>query len=78
MPVCGQEGSGRGGHRAIALSAGRMGLGTPRTVNNLSHITDILPTFTDLLDFDVPETGINDGVSLKPIIKNLDIIDENQ
>ena len=77
----GKKGSGyEGGHRAICfIRWPNGGLGTPRTVNNLSHITDILPTFTDLLDFDVPETGDPfDGVSLKPIIKNLDIIDENR
>ena len=55
------------------------GLGTPRTVNNLSHITDILPTFADLLDFDVPQTGDPfDGVSLKPILRNLDKVDDSR
>ena len=77
----GKKGSGyEGGHRAICfIRWPNGGLGAPRTVNNLSHITDILPTFTDLLDFDVPETEDPfDGVSLKPIIRNLDTIDENR
>ena len=77
----GKKGSGyEGGHRAICfIRWPNGGLGAPRTVNNLSHITDILPTFTDLLDFDVPETVVPfDGVSLKPIIRNLDTIDENR
>ena len=77
----GKKGSGyEGGHRAICfIRWPNGGLGTPRTVNNLSHITDILPTFADLLDFDVPQTGdLFDGVSLKPILRNVDTIDDNR
>ena len=77
----GKKGSGyEGGHRAICfIRWPNGGLGTPRTVNNLSHITDILPTFADLLDFDVPQTGDPfDGVSLKPILRNLDKVDDSR
>ena len=42
-------------------------------------ITDILPTFADLLIFEVPQTGEPfDGKSLKPILRNLDTFDDNR
>ena len=77
----GKKGSGyEGGHRAICfIRWPNGGLGTPRTVNNLSHITDILPTFADLLEFDVPQAADPfDGVSLKSILRNLETVDDNR
>ena len=53
----GKKGSGyEGGHRGICFVRWPNGGWAPRTVDNLSHITDILPTFADLLEFDVPQT----------------------
>ena len=77
----GKKGSGyEGGHRGICFVRWpNGGLGPPRTVDNLSHITDILPTFADLLEFDVPQTvDPFDGVSLKTILRNLDTFDDNR
>ncbi len=77
----GKKGSGyEGGHRAICfIRWPNGGLGTPRTVNNLSHITDIRPTFADLLEFDVPQAADPfDGVSLKSILRNLETVDDNR
>ena len=77
----GKKGSGyEGGHRAICfIRWPNGGFGNPRTVDNLSHITDILPTFADLLEFDVPGTAEPfDGISLKPVLRNLDTFDNDR
>jgi len=77
----GKKGSGyEGGHRVICFFRWPNGeLGVPRTVDSLSHITDVLPTFADLLEFDIPRTGEPfDGVSLEPVLKDLDTYDENR
>ncbi len=77
----GKKGSGyEGGHRAICFVRWPNGdFGSPRTVGNLAHITDILPTFSDLLKLEVPSTGESfDGVSLTPVLKNLGTFDDNR
>lgn len=77
----GKKGSGyEGGHRGIFFVRWPNGeFGDPRTVDSLGHITDVTPTFADLLGFDVPSTAEPfDGVSLTPLLRNLDTYDENR
>lgn len=58
-----------GGHRAICfIRWPDGGFGKPRPVNYASHITDILPTFIDLLEFDTPAGTQFDGASLKDVL----------
>lgn len=77
----GKKGSGyEGGHRAICFVRWPNGeFGRPRTVDSLAHITDILPTFAELLEFDIPKTAEPfDGISLEPVLKDLDTFDDNR
>ncbi len=66
-----------GGHRAICLMRWPQGgWGPPRSIQSAAHITDLLPTFIDLLDLTVkPETAF-DGISLrKPIVELTELKD---
>lgn len=62
-----------GGHRAICFFRWPDGpFGQPRTVDGNAHITDILPTLVDLLNFDLERPVHFDGTSLAPVL-----LDEN-
>ncbi|HRN47137.1 MAG TPA: arylsulfatase [Niabella sp.] len=60
-----------GGHRAVCFfrwPAGR--LDAPRNISTASEIQDLLPTFIDLLDFELVNLcPPYDGVSLVPVLK---------
>ena len=60
-----------GGHRAICFIRWPEGsLGAPRTVDYAAHITDILPTFVDLLGLELPGDAGFDGSSLKEVLRD--------
>ena len=69
----GKKGSGyEGGHRAICFFRWPSGnFGAPRTIDYASHITDLLPTFVDQFEFELPPTAFAfDGLSLKEVLNN--------
>jgi len=61
-----------GGHRAICfIRWPDGGLGKPRTIDALTSVTDILPTFVDLLGMRMPKTSLEfDGLSLALLLRN--------
>ncbi len=67
----GQKGSNYdGGHRVpcfISWPAG--GFGTGRSINYAAHVTDLLPTFIDILGLKLKKQQKFDGVSLKPVLR---------
>ena len=62
-----------GGHRAICFIRWPGGdLRGPRPVNYASHVTDILPTLADILEFTLPESADFDGATLAPVLRSED------
>lgn len=60
-----------GGHRAICFIRWPGGdLGSPRAISYPSHVTDLLPTFIDLLDFEESRGVQFDGASLAPVLRS--------
>ena len=70
----GKKGSNyEGGHRVICFIRWPYGgFGKPRTIDYVSHITDIFPTLVDMLGLDLPDNAEFDGASLKDVL-----LDEN-
>lgn len=75
-----REGKGSiydGGHRAVCFVRWPGGnIGEPRTIDYISNVQDLLPTFIDLFDFNLNSSHQFDGVSLKPILKGQDMDSE--
>ena len=61
-----------GGHRAVCFFRWPAGkLGKARTINEAAQIQDLLPTFIDLIGLKKPAKTDFDGVSLKPLLKEV-------
>ncbi|MEX2371362.1 MAG: arylsulfatase [Bacteroidales bacterium] len=65
-----------GGHRAACfIRWPKASFGNPRTVYGATEIQDLLPTFIDLLDFSMEKEAKFDGISLVPVLKDQEEIE---
>lgn len=66
-----KESNYEGGHRVpFFIRWPKEELGKPRTITYASQVQDLLPTFIDLLGFELKHKQQFDGESLKPVLKN--------